>query len=67
MNMLRKAVTAFGDVGQLTRHFIRGLRIMESGMLDFSPVLDARYSFEEAGTALESSISGEVTKVVFLD
>ena len=67
VNMLRKAVTAFGDVGQLTRHFIRGLRIMESGMLDFSPVLDARYSFEEAGTALESSISGDVTKVVFLD
>lgn len=66
VHMLRNAVTAFGDVGQMTRHFLQGLRIMEAGMLDFSPVLDTSFSIEQADKALKSSISGEVMKVVFL-
>jgi threonine dehydrogenase-like Zn-dependent dehydrogenase len=65
VQMLRNAVSAFGDVGQVTRHFVQGLRIMESGMLDFSPIIDTGFSLEQAEEALKASISGETLKVVF--
>lgn len=65
VKMLRKAVTAYGNVGQVSRHFIGALRIMESGRIDFSEVVASRFSFNQAEAAFKAAKKGEAVKVIF--
>ena len=65
VQMLRRGVTAFGDVAQVTRHFVGALRIMASGVIDFNPVITHRVRFDEALQAMEATKAGDSVKVVF--
>ena len=65
VQMLRKAVTAYGDVGQVSRHFLNALKIMESGKIDFTDIISAGFSLDQADQAFADAREGNAVKVVF--
>ncbi len=65
LQILRKGVTTFGDVAQLTRHFIQAIQIMGSGVIDFAPVITHRKTVEEAESAFMATREGDAMKVLF--
>lgn len=65
VKMLRNAVTAYGNVGQVSRHFIGALRIMESDRIDFSKVVASRFGFDQAEEAFKAAKKGDAVKVIF--
>jgi len=65
VQMLRRGVTAFGDVAQVTRHFVGALRIMASGVIDFVPLITHRFGLDDALQAMEAKKEGDAIKVIF--
>ncbi len=65
VQMLRRGVTAFGDVAQVTRHFVGALRIMASGVIDFAPLITHRFGLDDALQAMDAKKGGDTLKVVF--
>jgi len=61
----RSGVIAFGDVGQVTRHFVGALRIMASGVIDFEPVITHRLRLDQMEEGFEATKAGNAVKVVF--
>ncbi len=61
----RSGVTAFGDVAQVTRHFVGSLRIMASGVINFEPVITHRLTLDQVEEAFEATKEGNAVKVVF--
>jgi threonine dehydrogenase-like Zn-dependent dehydrogenase len=65
VKMLRKGVQAFGDVAQVTHHFVTASRIMASGVIDFAPMITHRFSLDQAADGFAAVREGEAVKVVF--
>ena len=64
VKMVRSGVRAFGDVAQVTRHFVTSSRIMASGIIDFSPAISHRLRLDEAEKAFAATKEGDAVKVV---
>jgi threonine dehydrogenase-like Zn-dependent dehydrogenase len=64
LNMIRKSVTVFGDVAQLSRHFIRAINWVESGKVSPRPLITHRFTFVQADEAIKAFRDGGL-KVLF--
>jgi 2-desacetyl-2-hydroxyethyl bacteriochlorophyllide A dehydrogenase len=65
LQMMRKGITAYGDVAQLTHHFIHALRIMAGGAIDFRPLVTHITTLENAEEGFAMARGGDAVKVVF--
>jgi len=61
----RNGVSAFGDVAQLTRHFVGALRIIGAGVVDLEPLVTHRLTLDEMEAGFAANMSGAAVKVVF--
>jgi len=64
VQMLRKGITTYSDVAQLTHHFIHSLRIMGGGTIDFKPLVTNR-TIDTAQEGFDIAKAGDAVKVVF--
>jgi len=65
VQMLRKGLTVFGDVAQLTHHFLQALRIMAGGRIDFLPLITHRSTLDKAAEAFSTAGRGDAVKILF--
>jgi len=64
LNMIRKSVTIYGDVAQLSRHFIRAINWVESGKVSPRPLVTHRFTFDQVDEAIKAFRDGGL-KVLF--
>ena len=65
LEVTRKALQIFGDVGQVTQQFLRSISWLETGMVDLSELVKYRFGLEEAEDAFDAARRGDVVKVIF--
>lgn len=65
VDILRKGATIYGDVGQLTRHFMRAIRWVEDKKVLATPLISGKYSLDQAKEAFQSLDKGNAVKVLF--
>ncbi len=65
VNMLRKGLTVYGDVAQVTRQYLRAINWMETGKVSVRELVTNRFSLDEAQKAFEAARKGEIAKVIF--
>ncbi|MGI6777410.1 MAG: zinc-dependent alcohol dehydrogenase [Acetivibrionales bacterium] len=65
LNILRKGLTIYGDVGMLPRHFEKGIKWMKNGDILAKPLITHRYKLEEGVEAFRNLKNGNVIKAIF--
>jgi threonine dehydrogenase-like Zn-dependent dehydrogenase len=65
VQMLRKGLTVYGDVGQVTRHFLRAINWVETGKVSLGGMISKTFSLDEASHAFEAKKQRGVVNVVF--
>jgi len=64
VKMLRNGVTVFGDVGAVSRQFVRSIKWLESEKISVKQLI-RNFKPEDVALALEAAKKGETVKVVF--
>jgi threonine dehydrogenase-like Zn-dependent dehydrogenase len=65
VQMLRKGLTVFGDVGLVPRQFLRAMNWVVSGKVSAQKMITKRFSLDQAEEAFEAQHQGETVKVLF--
>ena len=65
VKMLRNGITVYGDVGAVSRQFLRAIDWLKHGKIDLSDMITNRFSLDEAAQAFEATKKGGTIKVVF--
>ena len=65
LNILRKGVTIYGDVGMLSRHFEKAIKWLKNADVSTAPLISHRFKLEEAAQAFEALHHAGVIKVIF--
>jgi threonine dehydrogenase-like Zn-dependent dehydrogenase len=65
VKMLRKGLTAYGDVGAVSRQFLTAMRWMESGKVSVRDLITKRFRLDEGPAAIEAARRGDAVKVLF--
>lgn len=65
VNMLRNAVTVYGDVGAVSGQFVRAINWIASGKVDVGRLITNRFPLHEGPQAFECSKAGKAMKIVF--
>ncbi|HEB11684.1 MAG TPA: hypothetical protein ENI06_10785 [Spirochaetales bacterium] len=63
--MLRKGLSVYGDVAQVTRQFLYALKLLASDKINLLSLITRRFSFDEAPEAFEVARQGDMVKVIF--
>lgn len=63
--MLRKGLSVYGDVAQVTRQFLYALKLLASDKINLLSLITRRFSFDEAPEAFEAARQGDMVKVIF--
>ena len=63
--MLRKGLSVYGDVAQVTRQFLYSLKLLGSDKINLQSLISRRFSFDEAPEAFEAARQGDMVKVIF--
>jgi len=63
--MLRKGLSVYGDVAQVTRQFLYALKLLGSDKINLQSLITRRFSFDEAPEAFEAARQGDTVKVIF--
>ena len=65
LDILRKGVTIYGDVGMLGRHFEKGIKWLKNRDIAAEPLITHRYRLEEGVEAFKTLKNPDVIKVIF--
>lgn len=65
LKLIRSGITLYGDVAFLTRHFIQGLRWLESGKVSGEALITKRYALDDAAEAFADFSAKETVKCLF--
>lgn len=65
LTILRSGLSIYGDVGLVSRHFIRAIRWVEYKKVLAEPLVRRRFKLEEVKEAFEALRQGETIKVLF--
>ena len=65
VKLLRKKLTVYGDVGQVSSQFMQAVRWLEAGKVDVGKIITKTFSLDEAIQAFEASRQCDLIKIVF--
>jgi threonine dehydrogenase-like Zn-dependent dehydrogenase len=65
VKMLRNGVTAYGDVGAVSRHILQAMSWVDSDKVRIRDLIQQTYSLDECSQAFEAAHKGETIKAVF--
>lgn len=65
LKVIRSGITIYGDVAFLERHFIQGIKWLESGKVSGEALVTRRYKLDDAAQAFEDFAAKETVKCLF--
>jgi threonine dehydrogenase-like Zn-dependent dehydrogenase len=65
VKMVRNGITAYGDVGAVSRHVLRAMSWVESGKVKVRDLILKTYTLDECAEAFAAAHRGETIKAVF--
>ena len=65
LTVIRNGITLYGDVAFLEKHFIQGLRWLESGKVSGEALVTKRYALDDAPRAFDDFNAKETVKCLF--
>jgi len=65
VQLLRRGLTIYGDVGLVPRHFRRAIQWVATGKVSAKKMITKRFSLDQAQEAFDSVGQGETVKVLF--
>lgn len=65
VKLLRKRLTVYGDVGQVSSQFMQAIRWVATGKVDIGKIITKTFILDEAEEAFEASRQCDLIKVVF--
>jgi 2-desacetyl-2-hydroxyethyl bacteriochlorophyllide A dehydrogenase len=65
VKLLRKKLTVYGDVGQVSRQFMQAIRWLETGKVKVDGIITRTFSLDEAEEAFKASRECDLIKIVF--
>lgn len=65
VKMLRKGLTAYGDVGATSRQFLTAMSWVETGKVEVGRLITGRFGLDQSREAFDAAHGGENVKIVF--
>ena len=65
LKVLRKSLTIYSDVGQVSRQFLQAIKWIETGKINVSGIITKSFSLGEAYQAFEAVKKPDMIKVIF--
>lgn len=65
VKLLRNKITVYGDVGQVSRQFMRAIKWVETGRVEVAKIITKTFSLDEAEDAFKASRECDLIKIVF--
>lgn len=65
LDILRKGLIIYGDVGMVSRHLEKGINWLKNGDISAKPLISHRFKLEEGAEAFKNIKGGDVIKAIF--